>query len=1349
MSFAETLRKRQAWTLTVGDLAPIGDPLPESTLCARREAVAVPHCMTHFPKNPMCDVCNRAKLFSKRIKSRREPDPESDLPGPSGFGEQVAIDHMVVSKTSGGREFLVLIVCDSFSGIVHAYPAQSKNSDFVHACLRHFVGLRYKNPDTVCRSDCAPELIRAIRDLGWLPESSLPRRWPHNSKCERQIRAFEECCRCSHLQAGFAVLPSLWTITCKYAAVAMSIDKWPLAFGSEFRGADYVLGQLVFYRTKFQGKSKIAPNASPGLMAGWKLEFGLRYKGVLLILDYSALKDKKISVMNVPDREVYVRENMVFPLADLAEKALQKFADPVVAELTDVDPLPVPFVEDSVEARAKSKRVYITFNRIQKLGQTPGCRACLAYTPNHTQACIDRHEEAFGKKDVPREGLLIGEVDDEEDLFRDLEEINPEIVRRDLDELTEWSYEPSIGPPLDEDDDLVPECPPPDVDDHEDITIGISTVIRIATDFEDVVDPALMQESFGEALSGEGVFGCIGAAAQTEQGAKPNSNRHLSAGGNILYEFCCDENSALGRVGSENGVSVIRLCRASIDLADASAINQLCHQVQGTPGCAVHASLECKPWSQWQRLNRKKHPRLAKIIDEQQSQSEELIHSFIQVANIVLDQGGEVSFEWPRYCTGWHSKVLLNWIAERQLLSSVFPGCAVGVTAKDGKPAKKPWRVVTSCRRLAANLSNLRCTHSEHAPLEGQWTRKSAFYPEPLCCLMLQSLFPYAINQHVCSLPCVPFRQHHHRPKSVLGYPCVPLDILMSEMGCNEITTPAYVHKLLDRDVWKGRPEVQAAIDSEKEGLLGNGTWLEDRIRSKDEVVAEAKRLGKKIHIGSLMIIVSVKGYEKDPSEWVIKARIVFRGDAVRDESNQAAVFEELNASAPSSLAGLNFVVAFSLLEGNACTTSDCIKAYVQSVLDSSCPTYVLLPWELVPAHARHVKQPVAPLVKSLYGHPLASASWQNHLTKILSSQLNGYELEQQPSCFYFPSLGLALSVYVDDLTLSGPQKNHKIFWDTLRKSVQCEDPAPLTKVLGRNHLGFQGGIALQSSDFARQCVTLYEEVSGKKVKLARTPHVDEGSLVLEDSESKGCLSYAAAKLVMKYMWLGRISRPDLLVAINACACHITRWSINDDKRIARIAGYIAATAGYSHVMKIRDEPSSLWLSLYADADFGSGPDMKSTSGYVLALEGPNSFAILLWGAKRQRAVSRSTTEAEFVSLSTALFNEAVPLLEMCQLVIHKAMVLRCFEDNQAVLAIVSRGFSSKLKHLSKFHQINVASTCQAFEEDDMILEYIESPRQRADIMTKALPVGSWDSALALLHILDVNVKMQNQIDLT
>jgi hypothetical protein len=67
------------------------------------------------------------------------------------------------------------------------------------------------------------------------------------------------------------------------------------------------------------------------------------------------------------------------------------------------------------------------------------------------------------------------------------------------------------------------------------------------------------------------------------------------------------------------------------------------------------------------------------------------------------------------------------------------------------------------------------------------------------------------------------------------------------------------------------------AINPEKQGLLATGTWDESKICSKAEVLAEAQAKGQKIHVGALMVIVSIKGYEKSPAEWVIKACIVFR----------------------------------------------------------------------------------------------------------------------------------------------------------------------------------------------------------------------------------------------------------------------------------------------------------------------------------------------------------------------------------------------------------------------------------------------------------------------------------------
>ena len=160
---------------------------------------------------------------------------------------------------------------------------------------------------------------------------------------------------------------------------------------------------------------------------------------------------------------------------------------------------------------------------------------------------------------------------------------------------------------------------------------------------------------------------------------------------------------------------------------------------------------------------------------------------------------------------------------------------------------------------------------------------------------------------------------------------------------------------------------------------------------------------------------------------------------------------------------------------------------------------------------------------------------------------------------------------------------------------------------------------------------------------------MDEGSLLATDQADRGQLSNVVAKLVMKFMWLGRMSRPDLLVAINVCAGHITKWTVNDDTHMTRLAGYVAATLDHCHIMRIHDKPSDLRLSLYADADFGSAPDMKSTSRYLLALQGPQSFALILWCSIGSVQYPGQRWRPSLVSLSTSLFTEAVPMPEICQ----------------------------------------------------------------------------------------------------
>ena len=111
---------------------------------------------------------------------------------------------------------------------------------------------------------------------------------------------------------------------------------------------------------------------------------------------------------------------------------------------------------------------------------------------------------------------------------------------------------------------------------------------------------------------------------------------------------------------------------------------------------------------------------------------------------------------------------------------------------------------------------------------------------------------------------------------------------------------------------------------------------------------------------------------------------------------------------------------------------------------------------------------------------------------------------------------------------------------------------------------------------------------------------------------------------------------------------------------------YMDTTPHYKLVGKVNDKPADLKMLLFADADFaGDSKDTKSTSGGYLVLAGPKTWFPLAWICRKQVSSSRSTTEAEIVALAMSLFEEAIPTLDLWELILGREMELLILEDNR------------------------------------------------------------------------------------
>ena len=93
-------------------------------------------------------------------------------------------------------------------------------------------------------------------------------------------------------------------------------------------------------------------------------------------------------------------------------------------------------------------------------------------------------------------------------------------------------------------------------------------------------------------------------------------------------------------------------------------------------------------------------------------------------------------------------------------------------------------------------------------------------------------------------------------------------------------------------------PAAKAAVVKEWEKLGKISAWNLTKVRSKKEVIEEARMSGAKVHFAALMDICHLKNAELEAKHQKYKGRVVLRGDFVKDDYGSYAVFTEQGSSA-------------------------------------------------------------------------------------------------------------------------------------------------------------------------------------------------------------------------------------------------------------------------------------------------------------------------------------------------------------------------------------------------------------------------------------------------------------------
>lgn len=82
----------------------------------------------------------------------------------------------------------------------------------------------------------------------------------------------------------------------------------------------------------------------------------------------------------------------------------------------------------------------------------------------------------------------------------------------------------------------------------------------------------------------------------------------------------------------------------------------------------------------------------------------------------------------------------------------------------------------------------------------------------------------------------------------------------------------------------------------------------------------------------------------------------------------------------------------------------------------------------------------------------------------------------------------------------------------------------------------------------------------------------------------------------------------------------------------------------------------------------------------------------IIWSSKKQTSIARSTPEAELIAMSSAMFTEVFTVQSMLEQLLERLVAVNYRQDNQAVVEIVTSGYSAKLRHAPRVHRVNVSS---------------------------------------------------------
>ncbi|KAK6116290.1 hypothetical protein DH2020_049966 [Rehmannia glutinosa] len=356
----------------------------------------------------------------------------------------------------------------------------------------------------------------------------------------------------------------------------------------------------------------------------------------------------------------------------------------------------------------------------------------------------------------------------------------------------------------------------------------------------------------------------------------------------------------------------------------------------------------------------------------------------------------------------------------------------------------------------------------------------------------------------------------------------------------------------------------------------------------------------------------------------------------------------------------------------------------------------------------------VCKLSKAIYGFKQAPRAWYSKLKQVL--QQLGFQFSEADNSLFFRRTNtsyIIILVYVDDILITGNNdKEISNLVHLLDVSFSLKDLGLVHHFLGIEVTHSKSGMHLYQQQYAKD---LLKRVHMSSAKGSITPMVSSPNLskVVGDSIADGTL-YRSVIGGLQYI---TIIRPDIVYSVNKLSQFMQNPLDSHWKALKRVLRYLAATSNFGLNFT---KSSTLQITGYSDSDWATDlDDRKSITGFCVYL-GDN---LVSWCSKKPATVSRSSTEAEYRSLShyaTEVIWIRNLLTELHVPIVRTTVI---WTDNIGAKALASNPFfHSRIKHV----ELDVHFIREKVNDGILTIQHVPSIDQTADALTKPLSKQSF-----------------------